>query len=133
MVPMPRYLLIVGGADLDKRSGNPEFRPAMVERYMAWLDRLRAEGRLVKSAKLQDHTGRRLTIRGGNVLDGPFIESKDAVGGIFIIDAESLDDATEVARSCPALVLQRGWVEVRVVEVTRSGPRDRLAVRRRAL
>jgi hypothetical protein len=79
---MAKFMVIVGGADLDKRSGNREFLPVMFE--------------------------------------GPFIESKDAVGGIFIIEATSLDDATEVARSCPALTLQNGYVEVRLVEEKRS-------------
>jgi hypothetical protein len=113
---MPNYLLIVGGADLDKRSGNPRFAPVMVERYLAWIRSLRESGRLVASDKLHDQVGRRLTCRGGEVTDGPFIEAKDAVGGFFLVRAESLDDATEIARGCPGLVLQHGWVEVRLVE-----------------
>ncbi|MBX6331270.1 MAG: transcription initiation protein [Gemmatimonadaceae bacterium] len=116
---MPRYMLIVGGADLDKRSGNPEFRPQMLERYMAWLRGLTERGQFVESHKLYDQTGRRLTIRGGEVIDGPFIESKDAVGGIFVIEAASLDEATDAARACPGLDLQNGWVEVRLIEVSR--------------
>lgn len=117
---MPRYMLIAGGADVDKRNGNPAFAPVMLERYLAWIQQLVDGGRYVGSFKLHDQTGRRLTIRGGEVMDGPFIESKDAVGGIFIIEAESLDDATGVARSCPNLDLQNGYMEVRLVEVGRS-------------
>src|SRR5919197_2908811 len=98
---MPKFLLIVGGADLDKRSGNPAFRPMMLERYIEWVRAMQARGQLVESHKLYDQTGRRLTIRGGEVIDGPFIESKDAVGGIFVVQTESLDDATELARHCP--------------------------------
>jgi len=115
--PMPKFMLIAGGADVDKRSGNPKIAPMMLERYMAWIQGLRDSGRYVGSYKLYDQTGRRLTIRGGEVIDGPFIESKDAVGGIFVIDAESLDAATEIARSCPNLDLQNGYMEVRVIEV----------------
>jgi hypothetical protein len=114
---MAKYMLIAGGADVDKRSGNPELAPIMLERYMAWIQGLRASGQYVGAYKLYDQTGRRLTIRGGEVIDGPFIESKDAVGGIFIVEAASLDDATEMARSCPNLDLQNGYMEVRVVEV----------------
>jgi hypothetical protein len=115
---MPKFMLIAGGADVDKRVGNPTFAPVMFERYMAWIQGLRDTGRYVGSYKLYDQTGRRLTIRGGEVIDGPFIESKDAVGGIFIIDAASLDEATEIARSCPGLDLQNGYMEVRVIEIT---------------
>lgn len=117
---MPRYLLILGGADLDKRSGNPNFRANMLEHYAAWVSGLVERGQFVESHKLYDQTGRRLTIRGGEVIDGPFIEAKDAVGGIFVIAAGSLDEATEAASNCPALDLQNGWVEVRVLEMSRS-------------
>ena len=113
---MPEYLLIVGGADVDKRSGNLEFAPRMVERYAAWVRSLRESSRFVERRKHYDQSGRRLTFRGGEVIDGPFIESKEAVGGIFIIQAASLDEATEVARACPGLDLQHGYVEVRAVE-----------------
>ncbi len=113
---MPEYLLIVGGADMDKRSGNPEFAPRMVERYAAWIGSLRESKRLLESRKLYDQTGQRLSFRGGEVIDGPFIESKDAVGGTFIIQAASPDEATDLARSCPGLDLQHGYVEVRLIE-----------------
>src|SRR5215510_7701926 len=114
---MPTFMLIAGGADVDKRSANATLRPLMVERYMRWIEELRERGQFVGSYKLHDQTGRRLTIRGGEVIDGPFIESKDAVGGVFIVEAASLDEATEIARSCPNLDLQNGYMEVRVVEV----------------
>jgi hypothetical protein len=113
---MPKYMLIAGGADVDKRSGNPTLAPVMLEQYMAWIRGVRDSGRLVTSFKLHDQTGRRLTIRGGEVLDGPFIEAKDAVGGVFVIEAATLDEAAEIARSCPNLRLQNGYMEVRVVE-----------------
>lgn len=118
---MPKFLLIVGGADVDKRSGNPDFAPRMFERYMAWVRGLQERGQFVESHKLYDQTGRRLTIRGGEVIDGPFIETKDAIGGIFIIEAASLDAAAEAARGCPGIDLQHGYVEIRVIEASRSG------------
>jgi hypothetical protein len=115
---MTKYMLIAGGADVDKRSGNPQMAPIMLERFMAWIQSLRDSGRFGGSYKLHDQTGRRLTVRGGQVMDGPFIESKDAIGGVFIVEASSLDEATEIARSCPVLDLQNGYLEVRVVEAS---------------
>jgi hypothetical protein len=55
-------------------------------------------------------------VRGGEVLEGPFIETKDAIGGIFVIEADSLEEATSLARQSPVLHLQKGYVEVRPVE-----------------
>ena len=111
-----KYMLLLGGADLDKRSGNAALAPKMFERYMTWMGTLRQNGRLVSSHKLLDQTGVRLTIRGGQVVEGPFMETKEAVGGIFVIDADSLEEATALARRCPVLDLQNGYVEVRVIE-----------------
>jgi len=71
---------------------------------------------VVSSYKLYDQTGARLTIRGGQVVEGPFVEAKEAVGGVFVIEAASPADATALARSCPVLELQNGYVEVRAVE-----------------
>jgi hypothetical protein len=120
---MMKFMLIVGGADMDKRSGNPQLVSVMFEQYMAWIQGLRNSGRYVSSDKLHDRTGRRLTLRGGEVIDGPFIESKDAVGGIFVVTAASLDEAAEIARNCPAWTRQNGYVEVRLIEEKPSAPR----------
>jgi hypothetical protein len=112
---MAKYMLILGGADIDKRSGNPAFAPIMA-RYEAWVRELMEQKRLVSANKLKDQGGVRLTVRGGEVVDGPFIEAKEAIGGIFVIEADSVEDATNAARGCPALLLQNGYVEVRAVE-----------------
>lgn len=117
---MAQYMFLLGGADLDKRSNNPGLAPQMFERYMTWVRSLRQNGRTVTSHKLLDQTGVRLTIRGGQVVEGPFMETKEAVGGIFVVDAQSLEEATELARACPVLDLQNGYVEVRVVEEVRQ-------------
>jgi hypothetical protein len=112
---MAKYMLILGGADVDKRSGNPSFKPIM-EKYESWVRGLVEGKHLVLSHKLKDQTGTRLTVRGGEVVDGPFVEAKEAVGGVLVIEAASLEQATELARGCPALLHQNGYVEVRVVE-----------------
>ena len=113
---MPQFMLIVGGADLDKRSNsNPAIAPMMLERYMAWVKSL-GERTPVTSYKLYDQSGARLTVRGGQVVEGPFVEAKEAVGGIFVIEAPSLAEATTLARGCPVFELQNGYIEVRAVE-----------------
>jgi hypothetical protein len=114
---MPNYMLILGGADLDKRSANPEIAPVMLERYLAWIQELRERGQYVSSHKLEGRTGQRLASRDGTVVDGPFVETNEVVGGIFIVEADSLEEATEIARACPNLDLQNGYVEVRPIEV----------------
>ena len=113
---MPKFVLIVGGADLDKRSGRPNYHSQILEQYMAWVKQLTESKQLLASIKLFDQTGARLTVRGGEVVDGPFVETKEAIGGVFVIEAASLDEATAIGRTCPGLRLQNAYVEVRAVE-----------------
>lgn len=113
---MPTYMLILGGTDLDKRQESPTYAPEVFQRYLTWMRGMRDAGHYLGGHPLYNQTGRRLTVRGGEIIDGPFIESKDAVGGIILISAESLDEAAEMARGCPGLLDQNGYVEVRVVK-----------------
>jgi hypothetical protein len=119
---MAKYMLLLGGADLDKRSGNAALAPKMFERYSSWLRSLKESGGFLETYKLYDQTGVRLTIRGGQVVEGPFMETKEAVGGFFVIQAASLEEAVAAARECPIFDLQNGYVEVRVVEDVSPGP-----------
>ena len=45
------------------------------------------------------------------------------MGGVFVVEAASLDEATDLARACPNLNLQNGYVEVRVLEEARLDAR----------
>jgi hypothetical protein len=116
---MAKYVLLLGGADLDKRTSNASLAPRMFEQFSSWLGSLQARGQYLQSHKLQDRTGARLTVRGGQVVEGPFMETKEAVGGLFLVEAGSLEEAIAIARACPTLTLQNGFVEVRVVEEVR--------------
>jgi hypothetical protein len=55
------------------------------------------------------------TVRGGVVTDGPFAETKESLGGFYVIDCRDLDQALELAKLCPA---PAGGVEVRPVQDT---------------
>jgi hypothetical protein len=57
-------------------------------------------------------TGTATSIRGDVVTDGPFAETKEALGGFYLIEARDLDHAIEIARLCPAPF---GGVEVRPI------------------
>jgi len=71
-------------------------------RCMAWFDELNAEG-IVKAGHPLLDEGRIVSAKGGVVSDGPFAESKEAIGGYFIITAPSLEAATEIARQSPTV------------------------------
>ena len=68
-----------------------------------------AGGRIVAGMALEQ-TGSATSIRGDLVTDGPFIESKEALAGVFVLEARDLDHALALARMTPIV---DGGVEVR--------------------
>jgi hypothetical protein len=71
-------------------------------------------GERIKGGEALQPAASAKTIRGGSVTDGPFLETKEALGGYYVVEADSLDDAVEIAKEIPA---QFGGVEVREVMV----------------
>jgi len=79
-----------------------------------WLNELRARGAWILGDQLAPpRRGRSVRRRGGRaiVTDGPFVETKETVGGFDLIEAESLDEAVEIASHHP--VAEFGTIEVR--------------------
>jgi hypothetical protein len=91
---------------------------AVIEEYRAWGQRLAAEGKLVASHKLTDEGGRHLQKRGSEILmtDGPFAEAKEVLGGYYIVNAASYDEAVGIAKTGPHL-RYNGRIEVRKVDL----------------
>jgi hypothetical protein len=103
-------------------TGEPD---AMMRTCFAHADDLRDNGRLIESQQLEDAaTAKSVRIRNGrtSVVDGPFAETKEILGGFNLIEAEDMDEAVRIASGFPWA--QTGCVEVRAV-------RDMDAVRRR--
>src|SRR5215472_5247616 len=85
--------------------------------YQDWAERMRAAGRLKGGSKLTDDAGRIMRDAGGRVAitDGPFTESKEMVGGYFLLTAGDYAEACRLASECPHL-RYGSYVEVRQVE-----------------
>jgi hypothetical protein len=92
----------------------PEERERTMQKWRAWLGEGRQRGWLVDPGdKLKDE--RRIINAQKVVTDGPFAESKEVIGGFSIVQAETIDDAAELAKGCPVLLLG-GAVEVGPLE-----------------
>lgn len=110
---MSNFMFLFRGG-LDPFTSSPEELQQNMEKWMAWVGQLQANGIYVAGESLMP-TGK--TLHKANVVtDGPFIESKEMVGGFFIVKAESIDAAIEIAKDCPDLAIG-GSVEVRDVVV----------------
>lgn len=111
---MAQFMLLIRGGDEAFAQFTPEQMEQTLGQYFAWSDRLRQEGRLVGADQLADG-GRTVRARDGQlVIDGPYTETKDAVGGYYQIEAADEAEAAEIAKGCPVLN-HGGLVEVRAI------------------
>ena len=112
---MPKFMLVLADDPSAFRDVSPADMQAVIAQYMAWTEKIKAEGRLLAGEKLADEGGKRIRAAGGKpvVVDGPYAESKDVVGGFYIIEAAGMDQALAWAAKCPAA--QWGPIEVRAM------------------
>jgi hypothetical protein len=95
-----QYMLLARGLQWDKGLSAEQIEHA-VGRVHAWLDRLTREGKAEGGQPLE-HEGAVLSSKKGQpVADGPFAESKEAIAGYFMIRADSLAEAIEIAKGYP--------------------------------
>jgi len=108
------YLLMLYVKEGDWPNLSPEEQERGMTAYMAYTNALTAAGLLKASSRLRPSLAA-TTVRniGGRVqvLDGPFADSKEQLGGFFLIEAPDLDVALSWAARCPAT--EHGVVEVR--------------------
>jgi len=112
---MDNYLILLHEVNLMPEM-SPEEMQVVFARYKAWRQRLNDSGSFVGSAKLES-TGRVMRAEGGKtrITDGPFAETKDVLGGYFLIQAESYEKAVALCEDSPHLDF--GAVEVRRIEL----------------
>jgi hypothetical protein len=116
LTAMAQFMLVLYEKPGDFASMSPEEIQKIIEKYGAWNQKLAAAGTLVNGRKLTEDGGKRLNIPGGkiSVVDGPYAEAKEVVGGIFIIRAKDYNEATEIAKTCPHI--QFGQIDVRQID-----------------
>lgn len=97
------YLLLFRGSDWQKGL-SPEEMQQVFNHWKAWYDRLAAEGRVAGGHPLE-RTGKIVSSGRGGILvaDGPFAESKEAIGGYFQLTVATEAEAVAIARDCPGL------------------------------
>lgn len=96
------YLLIFRGTDWHKGL-SPEKTQEVVGEWMAWFRRLKDEGKVGGGNPLAP-AGKLVSGKNGRVVaDGPFAESKEAIGGYFFLTVASIEEAVEIAQECPGL------------------------------
>ncbi len=113
---MPQFILLLHESPNYADGLSPEQMQALFGRYRDWGKKLRDQGRIAASSKLKDGEGRVLRKNGAKpvVTDGPYAESKEVIGGYYVIEADDYDHAVETARECPHIDL--GTIEIRQLD-----------------
>lgn len=81
---------------------SPEEIQQTMSRWNAWVDGLAKSGKLLNGHPLANE-GKIVAGKNAQVSDGPFAESKEAIGGYLLLQVGSLDEAVKIAQNCPAL------------------------------
>jgi hypothetical protein len=111
-----QYLMLLYAAESSFNSLTPEQQKAGVEQYFRFTEEIKHNGKWVGSNRLAPvASATTVRVRDGKrvVTDGPFVETKEQLGGYYLIEAKDLDEAIAVAARCPGA--QHGTIEVRPV------------------
>jgi hypothetical protein len=107
---MPNYFLFLYDNPADWAKLSPEEMQKALEKYIGWGDKARKGGYLQGSHRLAEDVGK--VIRGSTVTDGPYSETKEFLGGYYLIAADSYEQAVQRSLDHPHLGYG-GTIEVR--------------------
>src|SRR5258707_12678008 len=96
------YMLLYRTDDWYNRLSHEELQK-LIGQNQAWFERLTAQGK-AKPGRALERRGVIVSGRNGRfITDGPFAESKEAIGGYLVLDVETIEEATAIAQSSPGL------------------------------
>jgi hypothetical protein len=109
------YMLVILEDPAQRGTRTPAEGEAVFQRMLDFGESLRKQDKLLAMESLaSQQKAARVRVRGGQpqVLDGPFAEAKEMIGGFFLLDCASREEALAIARRCPAAE----WATVEVRE-----------------
>ena len=112
---MKEFMLIFIGADYASMDLSPEESQVQMGKWFEWVGKLQAQN-IYSGGHALIPTSKRLVGPGATITDGPFVETKELVGGYFVVKAKDWDEAVEISKDYPDFHLG-GTVEVREIMV----------------
>jgi hypothetical protein len=109
------YLFWNKGGKSPMENASPEQIQQIMQKWMGWSGALKNAGHLKDGGAPLEMTGK--TVHGvkRSMTDGPYPETKDAIGGYIIVSAKDLNEAVDLTKGCPLLERDGGSVEVRPI------------------
>ena len=111
---MAEYMILIFEDESAYATATPDVLQQVMEAHGRFAEQVAEKGGKIVEGRALQPTSTATTIRGDVVTDGPFIETKEAIGGYYLIEARDLDHALDIAKLCPA---RFGGVEVRPIMV----------------
>jgi hypothetical protein len=111
-----RYALLICADENSIAGMTEEEGTAVLAKYGQWMEEMGSRGVLQGGERLRPTTdATTVRVRDGETLtsDGPFAETKEQIGGFYLVDAKDLDDAIEMAAKIPGAAV--GSIEVRPI------------------
>ena len=119
---MAQYAILIYEDPAFYANVSPEAWPAMVDAHSTFVKQVSELGGSIAGGAALAPTTTATTIKGADtVTDGPFVETKEALNGFYVVEARDLDHAVEIAKLCPAPA-PGGGVEVRPVVDPTTNP-----------
>jgi hypothetical protein len=115
---MAQYMILIYENEGTYIDPAPEMWQQAMEAHGRFAGQVGEKGGEILGGGALQPTSTATSIRGDVVTDGPFADTKEALGGYYLIEARDLDHALDIARLCPA---PAGGVEVRPVMDTSGG------------
>ena len=115
---MAEYAILIYENESAYADPSPEVWQQAMAAHSRFPGQVAEKGGKITGGKALQPTGTATSVRSDVVTDGPFADTKEAIGGFYLIEARDLDHALEIAKLCPA---PYGGVEVRPVMDTSGG------------
>jgi hypothetical protein len=109
---MAKYMILIYEDEKGYADASPDVFQSVMEAHTRFAGQVGEKGGQLLSGDALQPTPTATSIRGDVVTDGPFAETKEALGGYYLIEARDLDQALDIAKLCPA---RFGGVEVRPI------------------
>jgi hypothetical protein len=107
-----KYVILIANTDAVRGLSEAEYQAWYAE-IGAWYEKGGGgSGKLTETGHQLQPPDTAKTVRASGVTDGPFMETKEALGGYSVLETDTLDEAVEIARTWPGV--DRGWITIEV-------------------
>ena len=111
---MKEFLLLFRSDDAERNHLSPEQMQENMQHWQQWIGGIAQKEQLVGAQPLEA-SGKVMRGTAKKITDGPFMESKEVLGGYVLVKVKDMDEAIKISEGCPILQMKSGTVEIREI------------------